>query len=136
MTAKRYTLKGVNDEENSCVVCGKIELRRVMWIAELDEDGNEVGDAFHCGTTCGAKLLKRKISHINNVVKNFESIVRVKRMDLYSKRQRELGRDELLNQLTGLSWAERIARPQWAELKRIDEEAAAWADAQEIVVEL
>jgi hypothetical protein len=30
---KRYGLKGINDEETTCCVCGKIELRRVMWLS-------------------------------------------------------------------------------------------------------
>lgn len=70
--AKRYALKGINDDRTECEVCGKIELKRVMWLVELDEEGNEVGDAFHCGTTCGAKLMKRKLSAVNKAVREFD----------------------------------------------------------------
>ena len=54
---KRYALKGINDEETVCTICGRVELKRVMWLQELDSDGNEIGEAIHCGTTCGAHLL-------------------------------------------------------------------------------
>lgn len=69
--AKRYALKGVNDDRSECVVCGKIELKRVMWLVELDAEGNEIGDPLHCGTTCGAKLMQRKVSVVNKAVNSF-----------------------------------------------------------------
>jgi hypothetical protein len=72
---KRYALKGINDEANECAVCGKVELRRVMWLVELDSDGNEYGQPFHVGTTCGAKLLGYTQSKIKTTVKNYGSLV-------------------------------------------------------------
>jgi hypothetical protein len=61
---KRYALKGINDDQTECSVCGKVELKRVMWLVELDEEGNEISEPFFCGTTCGAKLMNQKISKI------------------------------------------------------------------------
>lgn len=133
---KKYALKGINDEESVCVVCGKVELKRVMWVVEIDSDKNEAGEPFHCGTTCGAKLLGQKISHINAVVKNFAAVVRTRRMDLQMARERELGREQILAQLTGLSFSERIVHPLWADLNRINAEAKSWADAQIVNVEI
>ena len=71
--SKRYGLKGINDDQHECSVCGKIELKRVMWLVELDDDGNEVGEPFHCGTTCGANLMNRKLTIVNKTVKNLRS---------------------------------------------------------------
>jgi hypothetical protein len=54
-----YTLKGCNDEETICARCGRTELNRVVWLAELDEDGNESKPEPY-GTTCAARLLTPK----------------------------------------------------------------------------
>jgi hypothetical protein len=72
---KRYALKGINDDQHECAVCGRVELRRVMWLVELDGDGNELGLPFHCGTSCGAKLLGYTQSKVNTTVKNYSSLV-------------------------------------------------------------
>lgn len=133
---KRFSLKGINDEESVCSVCGKVELRRVMWLVELDADGGEIGEPFHCGTTCGAKLMGRKIAQVKKVVDNFAATLRNRRNDLFWSRVEELGRERILSQLTGLSFGERKIHPLWAELQRIEDEARTWADAQPITIEL
>jgi hypothetical protein len=55
--ATQYTLKGINDDQDTCSCCGKTGLKRVMWLMELDAEGNESGEVFPMGTTCGAKKL-------------------------------------------------------------------------------
>ena len=72
---KRYALKGVNDDQHECSVCGRVELKRVMWLVSLDADGNQEGEAFHCGTTCGAKLLGYTQSKMATKVKSYASEV-------------------------------------------------------------
>ena len=52
-----YVLKGVNSEAEHCDICGKTGLKRVMWIVEVDADGNETENLLSAGTTCGAKAL-------------------------------------------------------------------------------
>lgn len=52
-----YKLKGINEDQDYCEICGKTNLKKVMWLAELDEDNNELGHVFAAGTTCGASKL-------------------------------------------------------------------------------
>lgn len=134
---KRYALKGVNDDESVCVVCGKVELKRVMWLVELDADGNQTGEPFHCGTTCGARLLGYTQSKISTKVKRFASDVWQKRETIRRKMEVELGYEVQMSLIpVGITYAERTAHAAYIEAKRIRAEAKAWADAQEIVIEL
>lgn len=48
MTSK---LLGINDDADTCGVCGKSGLKRVMWIERED------GEIIQMGTTCGAREL-------------------------------------------------------------------------------
>lgn len=57
---KQYKLKGLNDDHDTCEICGKTNLKRVMWLVEINEDEEEIGEAFAAGTTCGAKKLGLK----------------------------------------------------------------------------
>ena len=85
---KQYKLRGINDDHNTCEVCGKTNLKKVMWISEVTQDG-ETLDPFAAGTTCGANLLgvatsrtsraeaERKVSElaINQIEKAVELFV-------------------------------------------------------------
>jgi hypothetical protein len=70
----RYRYLGTDDEASTCSCCGKRGLKRVVWLAELDEDGNEAGEAAHYGTTCAGHLLrgglgkKPTVSQANDVI--------------------------------------------------------------------
>jgi hypothetical protein len=55
-TAATYRIKGVNGDEDTCSLCGKRGLKRVVWLAEVDDDGHE-GEAAHYGTDCAGLLL-------------------------------------------------------------------------------
>jgi hypothetical protein len=57
MTA-RYKVLGVNDDHDTCNCCGKTGLKRVVWLAELDADGNRVGDPTAVGCNCAARMLR------------------------------------------------------------------------------
>ena len=52
-----YRLKAVNSDHDTCSVCGKTDLKKVMWLSELGNDNNDFLDPFPAGTTCGARLL-------------------------------------------------------------------------------
>lgn len=54
--SKQYKLRGINDDHNTCEVCGKTNLKKVMWLSEIAEDGN-ILDPFAAGTTCGSRML-------------------------------------------------------------------------------
>lgn len=67
---KKYTLKGINNDSDTCEICGKVELKRVMWLAELDADGGETHNIIAAGTTCGAVALG-----LNGNYKSVEEVV-------------------------------------------------------------
>ena len=82
---KQYKLRGINDDHNTCEVCGKTNLKKVMWLSEITKDG-EVLDPFAAGTTCGSKMLgisgskqikERKIQEIakNQINKAVDELV-------------------------------------------------------------
>ena len=52
----RYTVKGVNNDEETCSHCGRTNLKRVVWLSALDADGNE-GTVAHYGVDCAARLI-------------------------------------------------------------------------------
>lgn len=56
-TTTKYRLLGVNDDANTCTQCGRTNLKRVAWLAPLDADGNEDGEAAAYGTDCAGRLL-------------------------------------------------------------------------------
>lgn len=43
----RYQFLGVNDDRDFCECCGRVDLKRVVWIEDLEE-----GTVKHFGTTC------------------------------------------------------------------------------------
>ena len=68
---QQYALVAINDEEQVCQFCGKVDLKKVMWLVNVDADGNKHGEAFAVGTTCGAKMLGQTTSKINTAIKGF-----------------------------------------------------------------
>ena len=56
MTSK-FRLVGINDDAHTCSCCGRSDLKRVLWLLPLDQDGNADGEAIPYGTSCGAKAL-------------------------------------------------------------------------------
>lgn len=135
---KRYALKGVNDEQHECAVCGKVELRRVMWLVEVDADGCEIGIPFHCGTTCGAKLLGCTQSKVNTAVKNYAANLTMRRYELQCNHPSHLKALELQKQLraTTSTFAERQNHPLMSQILSLIDEAREWASVQEISVPL
>lgn len=54
----KYRIKGINDEHDTCDLCGKAGLKRVVWLAPLDRDGQETADPSPYGVCCAAELLR------------------------------------------------------------------------------
>lgn len=54
-----YTIKGINDEEDTCSCCGKTGLKRVVWLAAVSVDGEE-SEPMPLGTSCAAKKMYGK----------------------------------------------------------------------------
>lgn len=135
---KRYALKGINDEQHECAVCGRIELKRVMWLVELDADGGEIGIPFHCGTTCGAKLLGYTQSKVNTAVKNYVANLSMRRYDLQCNHPSHLKALELQEQLRAMTLtpSEKRSHPLTSQIMSLINEAREWASAQEISVPL
>lgn len=128
----RYFLVAVNDEESTCAVCGRVELKRVMWIRDA-EAGLE---PFAVGTTCGAKLLGIPAAKVNTTVKNYNSLVERKHYSLYINHPSWLAARVELEACTGLTYAERKLNQHFAEYHRLDKEAHDWAYSQVIEIEL
>ncbi len=136
--SKKYGLVAINDEQDHCTICGKVQLKRVMWLAELDIDGNIIDDAFNCGTTCGAKLLKVSTSKLNTKVKNAQAQIDRQREWLQSQHPAQKKADEIITRWNeqGLTFLQRKATPEYIERTTLCNEAREWAEAQEIVARL
>ena len=52
-----YQVKAINNDYDTCECCGKTNLQKVVWIVEVDSDGNETGDPVAYGTQCAAKKM-------------------------------------------------------------------------------
>jgi hypothetical protein len=54
-----YRIHGITDDTDTCEICGKAELRRVVMLAVLDADGN-TEEIIYAGTTCAARKLAQR----------------------------------------------------------------------------
>lgn len=135
---KRYALKGINDDSTVCSVCGRVELKKVMWLVELDSEGNETGDPFHCGTTCGARLLGYTQSVVRTKVEQFSYFVSRRRREMKETKAKEIGYYTFLSELNRLNLygKERRNHPLYAQMQEAENTARAWADNQPVVMEL
>ena len=128
----RFLLVAVNDEESTCAVCGRVELKRVMWI----RDAASGEEPFAVGTTCGAKLLGIPTAKVNTTVKNYAMLVERVRYGFYISHPSWLAARIELEKCTGLTYAQRKLTPEFAEYHRLDKEAHDWAYAQKVEIEL
>lgn len=71
----RYTFLGVNDERDFCECCGKVGLKRVVWIEDT-----ETCEIRHYGTTCATNPAKafghKTVSEIRSASANYERRMR------------------------------------------------------------
>jgi hypothetical protein len=81
MSTTAYIIKGCNNEEHICARCGRTELNRVIWLAPLDSDGNEIAEASPYGTTCAARLMAPKAER-----RTAEQLVRIAKAVAYITR--------------------------------------------------
>ena len=54
----RYRLLGVNQDQDTCSHCGKQNLKKVVWLQAIDQDGSEVGGPEPVGANCAARMLR------------------------------------------------------------------------------
>ena len=106
---KRYALQGVNDDQNECSVCGRVELKRVMWLVEVDDSGAEIDTPFHCGTSCGAKLLQMPQAKVKKVAETYASRVAKVKEQLWQQSEWCKNYYAELNASKGMNWKERVA---------------------------
>ena len=59
-SSKKYAVLGVNQDQDVCDVCGKTNLKKVVWFSELNSQGEKVGNPFCTGVDCAAKLMMNK----------------------------------------------------------------------------
>jgi len=62
----RYIIKGINEDESVCELCGKINLKRVVWLEDV-----ETGHLTHVGTSCASKLRGLTVKDQKNDEKGF-----------------------------------------------------------------
>lgn len=62
MTAS-YRVHGTTDDTDTCEMCGKTELRSVVMLAVLDNDG-PTGELIYAGSTCAARMLAKRGTRI------------------------------------------------------------------------
>ena len=54
----KYKVYGINDDTDTCEVCGKTNLKRVIWLMPLDAEGNEVAaQPMPVGTDCAGRMM-------------------------------------------------------------------------------
>lgn len=73
----KYKLKGINDDQDVCSVCGKVNLKRVAWLVAID-NGEEVGEVFPVGMDCAGRMLgwkENKTRKQISLVADFESFI-------------------------------------------------------------
>ena len=67
-----WTIKGINDEKDFCELCGKTELKRVVWMM------NDDGELKHVGTSCAAKMAGFTVKEQKKAEKNWIDSIREK----------------------------------------------------------
>lgn len=134
---KKYAYKGTNNDQESCDVCGRVDLKKVMWLAELDADGNELGHIIATGTTCGAKLLGYSQKAFTKAIKTAAETLQQKRRAAYhnhplNKEALKL-RKELQKTLSG-----RLLRKstEFIKTKEMMQQAHQEANSQEFTIAL
>ena len=70
-----WKVKGVNDDTDTCELCGKHPIKRVVWMAPVDADGNE-GAVQAIGRCCAAKLLKISETRIQRLAEQADETAR------------------------------------------------------------
>lgn len=133
---KRYALKGINDDESMCMICGKVELKRVMWLIELDAEGNEMGEAFHCGTTCGAKLMQRKQSEVKKAIDSFAYQMYLKQDAAWHKSEWGKQAAAINDSTRGMKFAERKASGVHGKIAECRKAFELWWNSQPQYVEI
>jgi len=71
--SKLYNILGINDDQDTCDLCGKTGLARVVWL-----ENTETQEVIACGTTCAAKLQKISVKEQKKAEKDFEKEQRAK----------------------------------------------------------
>lgn len=135
---RKYGYKGTNNDYDTCEVCGKTNLNKVMWLVELDSDGGEIGEAFAVGTTCGAKLLGYSQKDFNKATRNAAEVLRHKQN--YAERHHPLtvqaDRERKEKRQAGLSIREIRKLPDYQRWTKMYNQAREEVQAQDFIVEL
>lgn len=75
---KTFRVMGINDDESYCSCCGKSGLKKVVWLAPVDGDGNTDGTAAPYGTTCAAYLLRITTDKATRTTRQLERAIEEK----------------------------------------------------------
>ena len=129
-----YRLVSINDDEDTCARCGRTNLAKVVWLAELDGDGN-IGDVRPYGVDCAARLLHKPQKAVAALVESFDhrkerAIAQIRATHPNTSERDELAAAIAFLRARGRSLAKIQASPQYCRWQRLTEEAQAWAEAQ------
>lgn len=54
----KFKVYGINDDTDTCEVCGKTNLKKVVWLMPLDAEGNEVAASpMPVGCDCAGRMM-------------------------------------------------------------------------------
>lgn len=70
-----WSIKGITDESTTCDVCGRIELKSVVYLVTAE------GDELYAGTTCAARKVGVKASEMTGAVKTYRKNFEIARCD-------------------------------------------------------
>lgn len=71
-TTTTYRILGTTDEVTTCDLCGRINLKGTIVLAELDADGNPDGTVY-AGSDCGARAAGRTRRDFDNAVRRADA---------------------------------------------------------------
>lgn len=73
---QRYRILGTNQDQDSCECCGKTGLKKVVWLSELDADGNTTGKPLAVGCNCAAKLARIPTGRVERLATDADETAR------------------------------------------------------------
>jgi hypothetical protein len=63
-----YRILGTNDDQDTCTLCGKTHLKKVVWLEALDSEGNPTGNIAPYGCDCAGQLVHGKKTRKNGEI--------------------------------------------------------------------
>jgi len=88
----RFKVLGINDDRDFCEICGKVELKKVVWLED-----KETGEIFHAGVNCAAKKMSVKATEIKKEINAFTKEQKIKARMTYMNSPEMKEHDDIIN---------------------------------------